>query len=104
MRWACCAISGWKTDRPGRRAALLSCPGQLNWMLRTRDDRAALEAAILDGTLSCFATDHAPHSADKKARGGDVRFVLLAGPGEWTVRAVDEDVLAASLARWCARG
>ncbi len=42
---------------------------KMNPPLRTRADRAALEAALLDGTLSCFATDHAPHSADKKARG-----------------------------------
>lgn len=42
---------------------------KMNPPLRSRDDRAALEQAALDGTLSCFATDHAPHSADKKARG-----------------------------------
>lgn len=42
---------------------------KMNPPLRTREDRAALEAALIDGTLSCFATDHAPHSADKKARG-----------------------------------
>ncbi|HMP77072.1 MAG TPA: dihydroorotase [Kiritimatiellia bacterium] len=42
---------------------------KMNPPLRSRDDRAALRAAALDGTLSCFATDHAPHSADKKARG-----------------------------------
>lgn len=42
---------------------------KMNPPLRTRADRAALETALLDGTLSCFATDHAPHSADKKARG-----------------------------------
>ncbi len=42
---------------------------KMNPPLRSRDDRAALEQAVLDGALSCFATDHAPHSADKKARG-----------------------------------
>lgn len=42
---------------------------KMNPPLRSRDDRAALRAAAIDGTLSCFATDHAPHSADKKARG-----------------------------------
>lgn len=42
---------------------------KMNPPLRTCDDRDALEAALLNGTLSCFATDHAPHSADKKARG-----------------------------------
>ena len=42
---------------------------KMNPPLRSAADREALIAAFLDGTLSCFATDHAPHSADKKARG-----------------------------------
>ena len=42
---------------------------KMNPPLRSAADRAALIKACLDGTLSCFATDHAPHSADKKARG-----------------------------------
>lgn len=42
---------------------------KMNPPLRSARDRDALVAALLDGTLSCFATDHAPHSAEKKARG-----------------------------------
>jgi dihydroorotase len=42
---------------------------KMNPPLRSREDRTALIKACLDGTLSCFATDHAPHSAEKKARG-----------------------------------
>lgn len=42
---------------------------KMNPPLRSADDRAALVQAICDGTLSCFATDHAPHHAEKKARG-----------------------------------
>ncbi len=42
---------------------------KMNPPLRSRADRTALIKACLDGTLSCFATDHAPHSAEKKARG-----------------------------------
>jgi dihydroorotase len=42
---------------------------KMNPPLRSAEDREALRAAILDGALSCFATDHAPHSAAKKARG-----------------------------------
>jgi dihydroorotase len=42
---------------------------KMNPPLRSKDDREALIQGLLDGTLSCFATDHAPHSADKKARG-----------------------------------
>jgi dihydroorotase len=37
--------------------------------LRSREDRAALLAAVADGTVSVLATDHAPHAAAAKARG-----------------------------------
>lgn len=44
-----------------------------NWKmappLGERDDRTAIREAVKDGTLSIFATDHAPHVAAKK-RGG----------------------------------
>lgn len=42
---------------------------KMNPPLRSAADRKALVAMLVSGTLSCFATDHAPHSADKKARG-----------------------------------
>jgi len=53
---------------------LLSCddiPGDdANWKmappLGSREDRAAIRAGVVDGTLSVLATDHAPHAADKK--------------------------------------
>lgn len=35
--------------------------------LRTQKDRQAVEAALLDGTIDCIITDHAPHSAEEKA-------------------------------------
>ena len=35
--------------------------------LRTEEDRAAVEKAVLDGTIDCIITDHAPHSAEEKA-------------------------------------
>jgi dihydroorotase len=34
--------------------------------LRSPEDRAAVRAALADGTLSAIATDHAPHEADAK--------------------------------------
>lgn len=37
--------------------------------LRGRADRDAVRAALADGAIDCVATDHAPHSADKKAQG-----------------------------------
>lgn len=42
---------------------------KMNPPLRTREDREALVAGLLDGTIDMIATDHAPHSAEEKARG-----------------------------------
>ena len=42
---------------------------KMNPPLRSREDRDALVAGILDGTIDMIATDHAPHSAEEKARG-----------------------------------
>ena len=42
---------------------------RMNPPLGTREDRAALRAAVLDGTASLFATDHAPHTAESKQKG-----------------------------------
>jgi dihydroorotase len=42
---------------------------KMNPPLGTAEDRAALLAAVADGTLEALATDHAPHAAAAKARG-----------------------------------
>ena len=42
---------------------------KMNPPLRGREDREALVEGILDGTIDMIATDHAPHSAEEKARG-----------------------------------
>ena len=42
---------------------------KMNPPLREASDRAALIEAIIDGTLACFATDHAPHTPAAKAKG-----------------------------------
>jgi len=39
---------------------------KMNPPLRSADDRAATIAAIADGTIDCFTTDHAPHTAEEK--------------------------------------
>ena len=39
--------------------------------------------------------------SDKKARDGQVRFVLLRAPGSWTVTPVDDAVLIDALEQWC---
>ena len=41
---------------------------RVNPPLRTAEDRTAILEAVLDGTLDCIVTDHAPHSAEEKAR------------------------------------
>ena len=42
---------------------------KMNPPLRMPEDREALVAGVLDGTIEVIATDHAPHSADEKSRG-----------------------------------
>ena len=42
---------------------------KMNPPLRAREDREALIEGLLDGTIDCIATDHAPHSAAEKAKG-----------------------------------
>jgi dihydroorotase len=42
---------------------------KMNPPLRSKEDRDAMIEALLDGTIDMIATDHAPHSAEEKARG-----------------------------------
>ena len=42
---------------------------KMNPPIRSREDRDALVAGILDGTIDMIATDHAPHSSEEKAKG-----------------------------------
>ena len=42
---------------------------KMNPPLRSLEDREAILAGILDGTIDMIATDHAPHSAEEKSRG-----------------------------------
>ena len=42
---------------------------KMNPPLRSRADREALIEGIVDGTIEVVATDHAPHTAEEKARG-----------------------------------
>jgi dihydroorotase len=38
----------------------------MNPPLRSESDRQALIEALLDGTIDCIATDHAPHAVEEK--------------------------------------
>jgi dihydroorotase len=42
---------------------------KMNPPLASEGDRESVVAALLDGTIDCVATDHAPHTAEEKARG-----------------------------------
>lgn len=42
---------------------------KMNPPIRSEEDRLALVEGIIDGTLDMIATDHAPHSAEEKAKG-----------------------------------
>lgn len=41
---------------------------KMNPPLRAKEDRQALIEGLLDGTLDCIATDHAPHGLDEKSQ------------------------------------
>ncbi|GKV64256.1 MULTISPECIES: dihydroorotase [Sporosarcina] len=73
---------------------------KMNPPLRSEEDRQALREGLLDGTLDCIATDHAPHTAEEKAAGiakapfgitgFETAFPLLythfVKPGHWTLK------------------
>ena len=62
--------------------------------LGSREDVAAIREGVMDGTLGVFATDHAPHSAQRKAggfRGGANGIVGLETAVAVTWRAMVED-------------
>ena len=42
---------------------------KMNPPIRSEEDRLALIAGIVDGTIDMIATDHAPHSAEEKSKG-----------------------------------
>jgi len=42
---------------------------KMNPPLRSEEDREALLQGLLDGTIDCIATDHAPHTKEEKSRG-----------------------------------
>ena len=39
---------------------------KMNPPLRSKEDREALLEGLLDGTIDCIATDHAPHAKEEK--------------------------------------
>jgi len=54
-------------DIPEREDGSLEANFKMNPPLRSKEDKEASIAALLDGTVDAIATDHAPHSPDEKA-------------------------------------
>ena len=52
---------------------------KMNPPLRGKEDRDALIAGLLDGTVDMIATDHAPHSAEEKGRGLEKSLMGIVG-------------------------
>lgn len=73
---------------------------KMNPPLRSKEDRDALLEGLLDGTIDCIATDHAPHAAEEKAQsmtkapfgivGSETAFPLLythfVKNGDWSLQ------------------
>lgn len=82
-------------DVPGDNAIY-----KMNPPLRSKEDRDALIETLLDGTIDCIATDHAPHAAEEKDQpmtrapfgivGSETAFPLLythfVKNGDWTLQ------------------
>lgn len=52
---------------------------KMNPPLRSREDRLALIEGVKDGTVDMIATDHAPHSAEEKAKGLELSAMGVVG-------------------------
>ena len=52
---------------------------KMNPPIRSAADRDALLEGLLDGTIDILATDHAPHSAEEKARGLEKSLMGVVG-------------------------
>lgn len=81
------AASNWKMNPP----------------LGLESDVTALRKGVLDGTICCFATDHAPHSAQKKEGGfAKAMFGIIgletAAPASWTAMVTEAGM---SSIEWC---
>ncbi len=77
---------------------------KMNPPLRAKDDKDSLHAALLDGTIDCIATDHAPHTVEEKCCGMvgapfgivgfETAFPLLythfVKTGQWTLKQLVE--------------
>jgi len=65
--------------------AELGTLGKMNPPLRSKEDQAALWAAVADGTIDCIATDHAPHLREEKERSAEPLNAPSGVPGAETM-------------------
>lgn len=74
---------------------------QMNPPLRAPSDRAAMLAALRDGTLDYLATDHAPHTLEENARGisGQPHLDTYGAFVTWLI--VEQGFTPAQVARFC---
>lgn len=52
---------------------------KMNPPIRSEEDRLALVEGVIDGTIDCLATDHAPHSAEEKSKGLEKSLMGVVG-------------------------
>ena len=88
---------------------------KMNPPLRSADDRKALLEGLLDGTIDMIATDHAPHSAEEKAKGLEksafgivgletafpILYTHLVKPGIMTMDTLLDRMVYAPRKRFC---
>ncbi|MCB0900406.1 MAG: amidohydrolase family protein, partial [Actinobacteria bacterium] len=72
---------------------------KMNPPLRGTDDRDALLEALIDGTLDCIATDHAPHALDDKQHDFQVAAFGMLGL-ETALSVVTEVMVRPGLMSW----
>jgi dihydroorotase len=72
---------------------------KMNPPLRSPEDREALVAAVLDGTVDCIATDHAPHAQHEKELEFELAPFGTTGL-ETAVPLVSTHLVAAGKASW----
>ena len=59
---------------------------KMNPPLRSREDMEALREAIREGVFDCISTDHAPHTAEEKARGfAKAPFGIVGSETAWAL-------------------
>ena len=76
--------------------ASLGTLAKMNPPLRTVDHRDALWQGVMDGTVDCISTDHAPHTLEEK-KTGDPLKVPSGVPGVETLLPI---LLSISAGRW----